>query len=564
MQRRMMDESSQTRITTGAQGPKEEGSGEALSALHQKVGRLQRDLEDKDEEINSLHKALRNIEGKLREREGERARLNDRLVRMKSSSSEQDAAAESLRNTIAELEKKLRGKDQELSQATMDTVGLRRDLSAQEEAVQSLRNTASDLARKLESNRLAKEEEVGRLVEENAKKDAKIQSLQKAVGSLHHELEKQENEGSDEVSTLRRALKSMEAQRERESHERDKVDAMLTGLRDEVEGRDHTLQDMQASLKKMEGELEEREMERRKLLQELETLQRKNAQLEKNTQTANKSSRGVGTSPSQTNRSGKGVGTSPSQPVLNSSREDSDLSGIYDQLRELDAENMALRDKLQKEDDLAEESQIEHISDMDVLQSKLDEAQEEISQLKDLLRRSRTPDSRAGTPFGGVPPEVTSRGVQTTSTKVAHKAVLVRLGPAPVGHQRPTLSPTADERRRPMLLRENTDGLTLPTTTSTGVQHVGQDPPATPPSTPPEPLNNSWTSTASSEDDQLMGSHGDDSHMMDIHGNEGHHLDLSALDDQYQESLRLNKLAQERISQQLAGGRLPRRRADKK
>ena len=542
-QRRVLEESSQTRISDGAGNIRSERSEEAVSALQERVDQLQKDLESRDDEVEALRKALRNIERKLREREGERAKLNDHLTRLKSESSERDSAAESLHNAIDELERKLEDKVGELAQATEEMAGLHRELSDRDQLVRSLRDSVSALDQELKDSKLGRQKEVDELKEAVATKDASIGSLQNTVESLRHQLA-EKTDRSEEVRALQTALKSKEAQTQRDAYERERLNAMLTGLRDEVEGRDQALQAMQDSLGRLEEELREKEAEKQRLVREITGLKERIAQLERNHRAAHKSR--------------KTRGTSPPQPLLtNSTEEDSDLSGIYSQLRELEAENRSLRDKLQEEDDLAEESQIEHVSDMDVLQSKLAEAQGEIVRLRDLVRRSQTPDSRAATPFGGVPPELVSRGVQTIPTKIAHKAVLVKLSD----------TSATESLQRPALLRENTDGLTLPIK-SVGVQHVSQHThrhaPSSPPSTPPGPLDNSWASTISN-DDGVLGSYKDTDHLPVNHDDSSHLLpDLSALDDQYQESLRLNKLAQHRIAQQLAGKKQLPKKTDKK
>ena len=159
--------------------------------------------------------------------------------------------------------------------------------------------------------------------------------------------------------------------------------------------------------------------------------------------------------------------------------------GIYDRLKELQLENKKLKRGLTDESKLAAESQLQREAEMDSLQTKLNEAQEEIEQLRDIARRSHTPDSRASTPYGLPPPappvakETTSAGVQTYWRR-ADKAVLVR--PASVqweGVGRSSPSSAGGGLR---------SGVQQ---SSTGVQH-------SPASTPPAPpLDASWPSTAS-------------------------------------------------------------------
>ena len=159
--------------------------------------------------------------------------------------------------------------------------------------------------------------------------------------------------------------------------------------------------------------------------------------------------------------------------------------GIYDRLKELQLENKKLKRGLTDESKLAAESQQQREAEMDSLQTKLSEAQDEIDQLREIARRSCTPDSRASTPFGMLPPahpvakETTSASVQTYWRR-ADKAVMV---------QSESVQWDSVGRSYPGIV-----GGGLPSVvqdSSAGVQH-------SPASTPPAPpLDASWPSTTS-------------------------------------------------------------------
>ena len=163
-------------------------------------------------------------------------------------------------------------------------------------------------------------------------------------------------------------------------------------------------------------------------------------------------------------------------------------SGIYNRLKELQLENKKLKRGLTDESKLAAESQQQREVEMDSLQTKLNEAQEEIEQLRDIARRSHTPDSRAATPFGIPPPappvakETTTAGVQTYWRR-ADKAVMAQLAP---------MQWEGVSKRSPnSVSRGLQSGVQQ---SSTGVQHSQHSPASTPPA---PPLDASWPSTAS-------------------------------------------------------------------
>ena len=158
-------------------------------------------------------------------------------------------------------------------------------------------------------------------------------------------------------------------------------------------------------------------------------------------------------------------------------------------------ENKKLKRGLTDESKLAAESQQQREAEMDSLQTKLSEAQDEIDQLREIARRSRTPDSRASTPFGMLPPphpvakETTSAGVQTHWRR-ADKAVLVQsesLQWDSVG--RSSLGIVGGGLQSGV--QQSSTGVQQ---SSTGVQH-------SPASTPPAPpLDASWPSTTSGKE----------------------------------------------------------------
>ena len=172
-------------------------------------------------------------------------------------------------------------------------------------------------------------------------------------------------------------------------------------------------------------------------------------------------------------------------------------------------ENKKLKRGLTDESKLAAESQQQREAEMDSLQTKLSEAQDEIDQLREIARRSRTPDSRASTPFGMLPPphpvakETTSAGVQTHWRR-ADKAVLVQsesvqwdsvgrssLGIVGGGLQSGVQQSSTGVQQSSTGVQQSSTGVQQ---SSTGVQH-------SPASTPPAPpLDASWPSTTSGKE----------------------------------------------------------------
>ena len=220
--------------------------------------------------------------------------------------------------------------------------------------------------------------------------------------------------------------------------------------------------------------------------------------------------------------------------------DDHDMSSIYQHLKELETQNRDLKRKISTEDRFAEKSKLDQQADIRALHSKLLEAQLEIDQ----LRRSHTPDSRPVTPFQAPPTStnVSSVGVQTVAPKVCHRGVMA------------TILDSQDGRGEDVPFGNVPVGMAQKSSKAT------QCMPTTPQATPPQSkrgvqyvmhsvsnsLKDTPSYTSSSESLPL------ETHPSDRRPRPSEDADdLRTMDDQYKQSLLLNRLAQEKVLEEL-------------